>query len=157
MQSPARVIRNNTKSRTYLYLIWIVLALNIRYSFIPSLVTPLQTPIWDSGIGYILTPFSLYTYLILARTTWSLSNTMLGSVEQASRSSLLTIFAALVILLGFLSLADIAIAYVTGNDLFLLQVIYNLVCSPPSVDDVVMYGVTGSGDVINQTVNQSVI
>lgn len=82
---------------------------------------------------------------------------MLGSVEQASRSSLLTIFATLVILLGFLSLADIAIAYVTGNDLFLLQVIYDLLSSPPSVDDVVMYGVTGSVDVINQTINQSVI
>ncbi len=118
----------------------------------PPSKPPSGTPVLATS-----SPPSLYTYLILARTTWSLSNTMLGSVEQASRSSLLTIFATLVILLGFLSLADIAIAYVTGNDLFLLQVIYDLLSSPPSVDDVVMYGVTGSVDVINQTINQSVI
>ena len=159
MVKPVRV-QSRISLKWYLYGIWILLALVIRYDLVPSLVSLLQSTLYDPGIGsYVLTPFSLYTYYILGRTSWMLSNTMLSSVEQASRSSVLTIFAAAIIVLGVITLADICIAYTTNSDLFLLQGLYNLVVSPPTIDQALMYGLDTSGDIlINQTdlVNQNV-
>ena len=144
----------------YLYGIWALLALLLRYDSVPFLSSFLQSTLYDPGIGsYVITPFSLYTYSILGRTTWMLSNTMLSLIDQASRSSVLTIFAAVIILLGVIAAADIGIAYARNGDLFLLQGLYSLVISPPTVEQALMYGLDTSGDLlINQTnlANQSV-
>ena len=159
MVKPIRV-QSKISLKWYLYGIWLLFALSLRYDTIPSLSSLLQSTLYDPGIGsYVLTPFSLYTYYILGRTSWMLSNTMLSSVEQASRSSVLTIFAATIIVVGGIATADIGIAYATKGDLFLLQGLYDLIISPPSVDQALMYGLDTSGDLlINQTnlVNQSV-
>ena len=159
MVKPIRV-QSKISLKWYLYGIWLLLALSLRYDTIPSLTALLQSTLYDPGIGsYTLTPFSLYTYYILGRTSWMLSNTMLSSVEQASRSSVLTIFAAAIIALGGIATADIGIAYATKGDLFLLQGLYDLILSPPTVDQALMYGLDTSGDLlINQTnlANQSV-
>ena len=142
----------------YLYGIWALLALILRYDSIPILTSFLPSTLYDPGIGsYTLTPFSLYTYYILGRTSWMLSNTMLSMVDQASRSSVLTIFAAVIILLGVIAAADIGIAYARNGDLFLLQGLYSLVISPPPVEQALMYGLDTSGDLlINQSVNVTI-
>ena len=144
----------------YLYGIWALLALLLRYDSFPFLSSFLHSTLYDPGIGsYVITPFSLYTYSILGRTTWMLSNTMLSLIDQASRSSVLTIFAAVIIILGVITAADVGLAFATKGDMFLVQVLYDLVMSPPTVDQVLMYGLDTSGDLlINQTnlVNQSV-
>ena len=159
MVKPIRV-QSKISLKWYLYGIWLFLALALRYDTIPLLSSLLQTTLYDPGIGsYLITPFSLYTYYILGRTSWMLSNTMLSSVEQASRSSVLTIFAAAIIALGGIATADIGIAYATKGDLFLLQGLYDLILSPPTVDQALMYGLDTSGDLlINKTnlANQSV-
>ena len=150
--------QSNIRLKWYLYGIWLLLALSIRYDTIPSLTVLLQSTLYDPGIGsYTITPFSLYTYAILGRTTWMLSNFMLNTVDQASRSSVLTIFAAVIILLGVIAAADIGIAYARNGDLFLLQGLYSLVISPPTVEQALMYGLDTSGDMlINQSVNVTV-
>ena len=159
-KTPNIRVQSGISLKWYLYGIWLLLALSLRYDTIPSLTALLQSTLYDPGIGsYTLTPFSLYTYYILGRTSWMLSNFMLNSVEQASRSSVLTIFAAVIILLGVIAAADIGIAYARNGDLFLLQGLYNVIVSPPTVDQALMYGLDASGDLlINQTdlVNQSV-
>ena len=157
MVKPIRV-QSKVSLKWYLYGIWLLLALSLRYDAVPSLTALLQSTLYDPGIGsYVLTPFSLYTYYILGRTSWMLSNTMLSTVEQASRSSVLTIFAAAVILLGVIAAADIGIAYATNGDLFLLQGLYSLVISPPTMEQAVMFGLDTSGDLlINESIDASV-
>ena len=157
MSSQPRVLAK-MNLKWYLYGIWLLLALFLRYDAVPSLTALLQSTLYDPGIGsYVLTPFSLYTYYILGRTSWMLSNAMLNMIDQASRSSVLTTFAAAIIILGVIAAADFGIAYARNGDLFLLQGLYNLVISPPTVEQALMFGLDTSGDIlINQSVNASV-
>lgn len=158
VKGPSIRTQSGISLKWYLYGIWVLLALSLRYDAIPSLTSLLQTTIYDLGIGsYTLTPFSLYTYYIFGRTTWMLSNKMLNAVDQASRSSVLTYFAAAIIVLGVIAAADIGIAYARNGNLFLLQGLYSLVISPPTVEQALMYGIDTSGDLLaNQSGNMTI-
>jgi hypothetical protein len=105
------------------------------YEWVPVLVEICQRSLLDLGIVTI-TVFMAISYFMFAWVGYWFSKILLHSAELASRSQITTITFAIVMALGFLVLADIAVGIFTDSqDLFILEVIYDFVRDPSGYQD----------------------
>lgn len=109
---------------------WAALAANMYYEWIPSIVDVCRHPILDLGI-VVLTVFTAVSYFMFTYVGWKSSKMLLNGAEIASRSQIMTIAFTVVLIAGFLVMADFAVGLATGSEnLFILEAIYDMVRDP---------------------------
>lgn len=120
--------------KRYVYLTWVALAIILQGDYIPALTEFFGNPIVDLQVGYIITPWRLYTAFVLVFSSWVIGETLRKMYEMAIKSSLTTWLAGLIVLLGTISFIDLVYAKGMGNtDLFLVEMIYDALVDPTSL------------------------
>nr|WP_321496294.1 hypothetical protein [uncultured Methanolobus sp.] len=114
--------------RQAVYASWLILAVIKHFQMIPFLVDILDT---SFNLGILnLSIWTAITYIVLVYTSHVISQSMLTLAMMASRSNVTTILAGFIVVLGVCTLIDIVYAYLSGSDLFLVQMIYSTVRDP---------------------------
>lgn len=142
--------------KKYIYLAWILAAANLRFDIVAAVNPYLQKPIFDTELG-TFTVFTALTCIALAFFSASLSDNLMRFVETSSRNTLTTFLAAGIFILGFITAVDIAVAFVTQSDMFLLQTVMDFCRNPQPLTDMFMGNTTNHTNLLNNSTIEDTI
>lgn len=145
------------KPSRYIYLAWGCLAVNLREGLIPSLAEFSRTVVFDTGIGVRLTVFTLFTYIVFAYLISKLGRGIQYGTDMARQSQMMTLIYTTVFVMGIVAIADMSIAFASGDDIFLTQLIFDLVKNPPSPDVLIGQGLNGTVYSVAEVNNSSAL
>ena len=130
--------------------LWLLTVLLLKSNIIPSASLWLTQVLWDSGIGYKLSPISIFTLFVLSYLASATSQSLMNLMARASFSATLTFIVCGVLILGVLALLDIIISYVTGSpDLLILPTLFSLAMGDFNTN------ITATAGVVNNSINIS--
>jgi hypothetical protein len=127
----------------YLYGVYILCILSIRYDMIPALAEFMTQPIVDTAMGPI-TPFTLYTGLVLSILVAGSKQNLINWTYAASQTTVTTVLFVGIIVLGFLTAGDIVTAEMMGTDPWIINYLVDLAHNPPGLEDLIKSGVNES-------------
>jgi hypothetical protein len=127
----------------YLYGVYILCILSIRYDMIPALAEFMTQPIVDTAMGSI-TPFTLYTGLVLSILIAGSKQNLINWTYAASQTTVTTVLFVGIIMLGFLTAGDIVAAEMMGTDPWIINYLVDLAHNPPGLEDFIKSGVNES-------------
>lgn len=138
-----------------LYLGWISCFLVIRYDLIPSLAEMLVKPLWSIG-GYDVTLFWLYSALCLAIVASVAKYALQTYASLSSQTTVTTLIALGIIVLGFLSVVDIAYAVTVETDPVIIPGLIHFLQDPLNLEDLANMALNNSNLNVSQDLNVTV-
>jgi ABC-type multidrug transport system permease subunit len=110
---------------------------------IPALAEFMTQPIVDTAMGSI-TPFTLYTGLVLSILIAGSKQNLINWTYAASQTTVTTVLFVGIIMLGFLTAGDIVAAEMMGTDPWIINYLVDLAHNPPGLEDFIKSGVNES-------------
>lgn len=99
----------------------------------------ISAPITVTSFGS-LTAFSIYTAIVLAVLSSGAKGNLLRFAETSSRTTVTTVLAIFLILLGLLTASDLISAEIMGTDPWLINLIVDTLRDPPTLGELTMIG-----------------
>ena len=130
--------------------LWLLAVVLLKTNISPSATLWLTQVLWDSGIGYKLSPISVFTLVVLSYLASETSQSLMRLMARASFSTTLTFIVCGILILGVLALLDILLSFATGSpDLLILPTLFSLAMGDFNTN------ITATAGVVNNSINIS--